>query len=195
MADTFASYESKRPGGYIYMSGYVTHIARRLGVFSTDVEASMTARYRPERVGRATLSAMRIAADIRGVSFRFCLERGVPWVPQQPQQGDVCAAPAGARLQPPPPPRGRRLVFRDPVLRDQSRRLDRLEDLAAWQSEVLITVATHLGVQIPALPPPQQYIDDAGAGDDADVGGDDAGAGDDAGGGGDDVGGGGGGGA
>ncbi|KAD2393129.1 hypothetical protein E3N88_40106 [Mikania micrantha] len=88
----------------------------------------MTARYRPERVGRATLSAMRIAADIRGVGFRFCLERGVPWVPQQQPQ--------------------------DPVLQNQSRRLDRLEDLAAWQSEVLIAVATHLGVQIPALPPP-----------------------------------------
>ncbi|KAD5508370.1 hypothetical protein E3N88_16073 [Mikania micrantha] len=84
-------------------------------------------------------------------------EQCVPWVPkQQPQQGDVRAAPAGAVLQPPPPPRGHRLVFRDPVLRDQSRRLDRLEDLAAWQSEVLIAFATHLGVQIPALPPPRQ---------------------------------------
>ncbi|KAD5507930.1 hypothetical protein E3N88_15633 [Mikania micrantha] len=56
-----------------------------------------------------------------------------PWLgkARQQQQGDVRAAPAGAPLRPPPPPRGRRLVFRDPVLRDQSRRLDRLEDLVA----------------------------------------------------------------
>ncbi|KAD3641040.1 hypothetical protein E3N88_30263 [Mikania micrantha] len=148
----------KRPGGYIYVGGYVTHLAQRLGVFDADVEASMTARYRPERVGRATLSAIRIAADFRGLGFRFCLEQGVPWVPQQQQHGEVRAAPAGAPLLPPPPPRGRRLVFRDPILRDQSRRLDRLEDLAAWQSEVLIAVATHLGVQIPALPPPRHSI-------------------------------------
>ncbi|KAD5802614.1 hypothetical protein E3N88_13974 [Mikania micrantha] len=102
MSDTFPSYESKRLGGYIYMGGYVTHIARRLGVFGAYVEASMTTRYHPERVGRATLSTMRIAADIRR------------------QQGDVRAAPAGAPLQPPPPPppRRRRLVFRDPILWD-----------------------------------------------------------------------------
>ncbi|KAD7479730.1 hypothetical protein E3N88_02866 [Mikania micrantha] len=105
MTDTFASYESKRPGGYIYMGGYVTHIAQHLGVFDADIEASMTARYRSERVGRATLSAMRIAADFRGLGFRFSLERGVPWVPQQQPQGDVRAAPTGAPLQPPPPPR------------------------------------------------------------------------------------------
>ncbi|KAD4982155.1 hypothetical protein E3N88_18826 [Mikania micrantha] len=91
----------------------------------------MTAHYRPERVGRATLTAMRIVADIREVGFRFCLGRGVPWVPQQQpphgpqQQGEKRAEPA-----------------------------DRLEDLAAWNSEVLIAVATHLGIQIPALPPP-----------------------------------------
>ncbi|KAL8232265.1 hypothetical protein R6Q57_002043, partial [Mikania cordata] len=95
MADTFASYESKRPGGYIYMGGYVTHLAQRLGVFDADVEASMTARYRPERVGRAMLSAMCIAADFRGLGFRFSLERGVPWVPQQQQHGEVHAL-AGA---------------------------------------------------------------------------------------------------
>ncbi|KAL8209582.1 hypothetical protein R6Q57_006314 [Mikania cordata] len=138
MADTFASYESKRPGGYIYMGGYVTHLAQRLGVFDADVEAGMM-------------------------------------------------APAAAAA-----PQGRRLVFRDPVLRDQSRRLARLEDLATWQLEVLIAVATHLGVQIPALPPPRQYPDDAGAVDDAGGGGDDAG--DDAGGGDEDADGGGGGG-
>ncbi|KAD3066523.1 hypothetical protein E3N88_34403 [Mikania micrantha] len=74
---------SKRLEGHIYMGGYVTHIARRLGEFGADVEATMTACYRPERVGRATLTAMRIAADIRGVGFRFCLERGFPWVTQQ----------------------------------------------------------------------------------------------------------------
>ncbi|KAD6118807.1 hypothetical protein E3N88_10078 [Mikania micrantha] len=51
---------------------------QRLGLFDADIEASMTARYRPERVGRATLSAMRIAADFRGLGFRFSLERGVP---------------------------------------------------------------------------------------------------------------------
>ncbi|KAL8189091.1 hypothetical protein R6Q57_029352 [Mikania cordata] len=44
------------------------------GVLGADVEASKTARYRPERVGRTTLSAMCIVADIRGVGFRFCLE-------------------------------------------------------------------------------------------------------------------------
>ncbi|KAL8227631.1 hypothetical protein R6Q57_015215 [Mikania cordata] len=109
-------------------------------VFDADVEASMAARYRPER-------------------------------------GDVRAAPARASLKPPPPTRGRRLVFRDLVLRDQSRRLDRLEDLTAWQSEVLIAVTTHVGVQIQALPPPQQYPDDAGAGDGGGGGG---GGGDDA---------------
>ncbi|KAL8211100.1 hypothetical protein R6Q57_005537 [Mikania cordata] len=108
MADTFASYESKRPGRHIYMGGYVTHIAWRLGVFGTDVEATMTTRYRPERVGRATLTVMRIAADIQGVGFRFCLERGAPWVPQQQpphgpqQQGEVRAALAGVPLQSPP---------------------------------------------------------------------------------------------
>ncbi|KAD5508211.1 hypothetical protein E3N88_15914 [Mikania micrantha] len=60
---------------------------QRLGVFDADVEASMTAGYCPEIVGRATLSAIRIAADFRGLDFRFSLERGVPWVPQQqPQQ-------------------------------------------------------------------------------------------------------------
>ncbi|KAD5508596.1 hypothetical protein E3N88_16299 [Mikania micrantha] len=113
MTDTFASYESKRPGGHIYMGGYVTHIARCLGVFGADVEASMTTQYHPERIGRATLSAMRIATDIRGVEFRVPLQ---------------------------PPPRGRRLVFRDPG------RLDRIEDLVAWKSADLIAVATHLRV-------------------------------------------------
>ncbi|KAD7477414.1 hypothetical protein E3N88_00550 [Mikania micrantha] len=68
----------------------------------------MTAHYRLERFGRATLTAMRIVADIRG-NENF--------------------APAGVPLQ--PPPRCCRLVFRDPVLRDQFRRLDRLEDLVA----------------------------------------------------------------
>ncbi|KAD5802768.1 hypothetical protein E3N88_14128 [Mikania micrantha] len=54
---------------------------------------------------------MRIATDFRGIGFHFCLEQGVPWVPQQqPQQGDACSAPAGAPLQPPPPPRGYALV-------------------------------------------------------------------------------------
>ncbi|KAD5508614.1 hypothetical protein E3N88_16317 [Mikania micrantha] len=164
MADTFASYESKRPGGHIYMGGYVIHIARRLGFFGADVKASMTAHYRPESIGRATLSAMRIPTDIRGVEFRICLQRGVLWVLQQlpqpgPQlhdQGEVHAAPVGVLLQ--PPPRGRRLVFRDPGLRDQSQRLDRLEDLVAWKSAVLVAVAMHLGVSIPPLPQPRHYL-------------------------------------
>ncbi|KAD3642170.1 hypothetical protein E3N88_31394 [Mikania micrantha] len=129
------------------MGGYVTHIARRLGVFGADVEATMTARYRPERV----------------------LQQQPPHKPQHHRE--VRASPTGVPLQ--PPPRGHRLVFRDPVLRDQSRRLYRLEDLAAWQSEVVIAVATHLGVQIPPLPQPRQYPDNAGASDDA-RGGDDA---------------------
>ncbi|KAL8228084.1 hypothetical protein R6Q57_015668 [Mikania cordata] len=169
MVDTFTSYESKRPVGYIHMGGYVTHIAQRLGVFDADVEASMTACYRPERVGRATLSAMRIAADFRGLGFRFCLERSVPWVPQlQPQQGDVRAAPAGAPLQP-PPPRGRRLVFRDPIpaLSPPRQYPDDAGDDAAGGG------------------------DNAGAGDDAGGSVEDADGGDgDAGGGGDDAGGG-----
>ncbi|KAD7117883.1 hypothetical protein E3N88_05151 [Mikania micrantha] len=144
-----------RTDAYRRLERLITRPIERLGVFDADVEASMTARYRPERVGRATLSAMGIAADFRGLGFRFSLQRGVPWVPQQ-QHVEV-HAPAGAPLQPPPPPRGRRLVFRDPVLWDQSRRLDRLEDLAAWQSDILIAVATHLGVQIPPLSPPRHF--------------------------------------
>ncbi|KAD3067214.1 hypothetical protein E3N88_35094 [Mikania micrantha] len=116
MADTLASCKSKRAEGHIYMGGYVTRIVRRLNVFGADVETSMTARYRLERNGRATMTTMRIAVDIPRVDFRFCLQR------------------------------------------------ERLEDLAAWQFDVLIAVATHLAVQILPLPQPRQYPDDDVAG-------------------------------
>ncbi|KAD5960939.1 hypothetical protein E3N88_12412 [Mikania micrantha] len=38
----------------------------------------MTTRYRTERIDRAKLTAMRIAAHIPGIGFRFSLQRETP---------------------------------------------------------------------------------------------------------------------